>query len=92
MRDYRSIRYAAAGDYIGSVSGSSGDYDLTLDDGTVIEAYDETAGTFDTTAPVAGDLAVFGILTGDRRVVVANVEVIKAAVAALFIIPVDATL
>lgn len=91
MRDYRTINMVGAGDFIASVTGASGDYDLTLDDGTVIEEYDETAGTFSTSAPAAGDLAVFGIINGDRRVLVANVEVIPAADAANFLVPADAT-
>jgi hypothetical protein len=80
-----------SGDFIASVSGSTTDYDLTLDDGTVIEEYDETAGTFDTTAPQAGDLVLFGVLDGNRLIAsaVRSVEVIKAAVAANFFRPVD---
>ena len=91
MRDYRAIKMVGAGDFIASVTGSTGDYDITLDDGTVLEEYDETAGVFDSAAPVAGDLLTFGLLTGSRLITVANAQVIKAAVAADFIVPGDAT-
>jgi hypothetical protein len=91
MRNYRSIRMSGAGDFIASVSGSTGDYDLTLDDGTVFAGYDETTGTFSTAAPQAGDLLVFGIYTGQRLMTAANAEVIPAASAAAFIIPEDAS-
>ena len=91
MRDYRTINMVGSGDFIASVSGSSGDYDITLDNGFVLEAYDEAAGEFDTSAPVAGDLLTFGMLTGGRAPSVANAQVIKAAVAADFIVAKDAT-
>jgi hypothetical protein len=89
MRFYRTIKLSGVGDFIASVSGSSGDYDITLDNGFVLEEYDETAGVFDQEAPVAGDLLVFGALTGSRTPTVANAQVIKAAVAADFFTPED---
>jgi len=92
MRDYKSINMVGAGDYIASVSGSTGDYDLVTDSGFTLVEYDETAGTFDTTAPVAGDLLLFGAINGQRQAIVANAQVIKAAVAALFFAPADSTL
>lgn len=93
MRDYRTIKMVGAGDFIASVTGSTGDYDITLDDGTVYEGYDETAGTFSTDAPAAGDLLVFGIIDGNRLITSgsASPEVIPAADAANFIVPADAT-
>lgn len=91
MRDYRSINLVGAGDFIASVTGSTGDYDIVTDYGFTLVGYDETAGTFDTAAPVAGDLLTFGMITGGRKAVVANAEVIKAAVAAVIFVPGDAT-
>ena len=91
MRDYRSINLVGTGDFLASVSGSTGAYTLTTDYGFVLTGYDETAGTFDQTAPVAGDLLTFGMMTGQRAAVVANAEVIKAADAAVFFVPGDAT-
>ena len=91
MRFYRTIRMSSCGDFIASVSGSTGAYTITTDDGFVLAGYDETAGAFDTTAPVAGDLLTFGMITGQRHVTVANAEVIKAAVADVFVIPADAS-
>ncbi len=92
MRNYKTINITGCGDYIASVSGSTGDYDITLDDGFVLEGYDETAGIFDTAAPVAGDLLLFGPITNSPLVTVANAQVVKAAVAADFFRPVDGTL
>ena len=91
MRDYRSINLIGAGDFIASVTGSTGDYDITTDYGFVLTGYDETAGNFSTAAPAAGDLLTFGILTGNRKAIVANAEVIIAADAANYFIPGDAT-
>ena len=75
-------------DQIASVSGSTGDYDLTLDNGEVITGYDETAGSFDTAAPVADDYACFGILGGTRNMTAADCEVIKEAVFNNFMLPI----
>jgi hypothetical protein len=91
MRDYRTINMVGAGDFIASVSGVTTDYDITLDDGTVLEGYDETAGTFSTAAPVAGDLLVFGIINGQRLISVANAEVVPADMASAFVVPADPT-
>lgn len=89
MRTYRTINITGAGDFIASVSGSTGDYDITLDDGFILTGYDETAGSYSTAAPAAGDLLLFGPLTGQRAATVANAEVIPAAQAADFFKPVD---
>ena len=93
MRDYRSNSLIGSGDFIASVSGSSGDYDLTLDDGTVIEEYDETASLYPEAAgditPAAGDLALIGVNTGNRIVSGANCQVISAEVAAWLFNPAD---
>lgn len=75
-------------DQIASVSGSTGDYDITLDNGEVLTGYDETAGNFDTAAPVADDYICFGILNGDMTFSAANAEVIKEAVFNLFMLPI----
>lgn len=91
MRDYRSINLVGAGDFIASVTGTTTDYDIVTDDGFTLTGYDETAGIFDTAAPVAGDLLTFGIMNGQRKAIVANAQVIKAAVAADFMVPGDAT-
>lgn len=80
MRLYKTIHMAAPGDQIASVSGVSGDYDITLDNGEVITGYDQTGGAFDTTAPVADDFILFGVLGGSRAMTAANAEVIKEAV------------
>jgi hypothetical protein len=92
MRDYRTINMVGAGDFIASVSGSSGDYDLTLDNGFVFEGYDNTADTSlgDGTAPAAGDLCIFGALDGNRSVA-GQPNVVQAATAAIFFAPADAT-
>ena len=85
MKDYRTTRLTGAGDFIASVSGSGTDFDITLDDGTVLEEFNPDA-TFllQGADPVAGDLCTFGILTGDRLITVANAQVIPAAMAAAF--------
>ena len=75
-------------DQIASVSGSSGDYDLTLDSGLVLEEYDETDGSFDTAAPVADDYVCFGMDGGGREYTAANAEVIKEAVFNIFMLPI----
>jgi len=92
MRDYRCVNFVGAGDFIASVSGSSGDYDLTLDNGYVFEGYDETADTSlgDGTAPAAGDLCIWGALDGKRQVS-NQPNVVQAATAAIFFVPADAT-
>jgi hypothetical protein len=82
MRLFKTIHMAGPGDFIASVSGSSGDYDITLDNGETIEGYDETAGAFSTAEPVADDLVVFGFQGGSRAFTAANAEVIPAAQAA----------
>jgi hypothetical protein len=76
---YGKINIKCAYDWIVSVSGSSGDYDIVLGSGVTIEEYDETAGSFDTTAPAANDMITFGLLTGSPLIDVANCEVIAAA-------------
>ena len=81
---YERIRLTAAYAWIASVSGSTGDYDLTLSNGVVLEGYDETAGNFDTGAPQANDMITFGLLTGSPLITVANAEVIDAADATLW--------
>lgn len=91
MRTYRSINMAGAGDFIASVTGATGDYDITLDNGFTLTAYDETAGTISTATPAAGDLLVFGLLTDSEIFSVANAEVIPAAQAANFFKPIDLT-
>jgi len=92
MRNYRGLPIAGVGDFISGVSGSSGNYDLTLDDGTVIEEYDEGDGlVISADAPAAGDLCLIGARTGSRSLDVANVDVIPAEIAAYFFRPADQT-
>lgn len=91
MRTYRSLPIAGVGDFIASVSGSSGDYDITLDDGTVLTAYDETAGKFSTAAPAAADLLLFGTLLESEAISVANAQVLDAEWVAYFFRPEDQT-
>ena len=82
MRFFKSEHKAGVGEFIASVTGSTGDYDLTLRDGTVYEEYDETANGYGTAAPVAGDLCIFGIGGGDsagRRPTHGDIQVIPAA-------------
>lgn len=90
MRLYKSKHISGVGDFIASVSGTTTDYDITLDDGTVIEGYDETAGAWEATAaPAAGDFLIIGSDGGSRALAVANCEVIPAAIAALVFNPAD---
>lgn len=93
MRDYRGLPIAGCGDFIASVSGSGTDFDLTLDDGTVLEAYnpDASGSLISGLDPAAGMLCLFGPITGDRTVTVANAYVVPAAVAAIFFRPADQT-
>lgn len=76
---FETIRMKCTGSWIASVSGGSGNYELTLANGQVISGYDETAGNFDTGAPQASDLCTFGLLGTARDVENADVEVIDAA-------------
>lgn len=73
---------------IASVTGSTGDYDIVLDNGETLTGYDETAGSFDTAAPVADDYVCFGLLDSDPAFSAANAEVIKEAVFNLFMFPI----
>ena len=73
---------------IASVSGLTGAYTLVLDNGESLVGYDETAGSFDTAAPVADDYCCFGLLDGDHTFSAANAEVIKEAVFNLFMLPI----
>lgn len=92
MRSYRALPIAGCGDFIASVSGSSGDYDITLDDGTVLEEYDETStDLISNDTPAAGDLCVFGLRTLTEVVSVANCDVIPAEVAEFLFRPADQT-
>lgn len=84
----KSKHLACVVDQIASVTGSTGDYDITLDNGEVITGYDETAGSFDTAAPVADDYVCFGLLTASRAFTAANAEVIKEAVFNNFMLPI----
>jgi hypothetical protein len=94
MKTFRTVRMCAPGEFISSVSGSTGDYDLTLDDGTIIEGYDEGEGNFTSAAPAIGDLVMVGALTGHQLLSAAvgtlDIDVIPAAQAANFVIPADA--
>lgn len=93
MRDYKSLNIAGCGDFIASVSGSGTDFDLTLDDGTVLETYnpDHTGSLITGLDPAAGMLCLFGPITGARNVTVANCYVVPAAVAAILFRPADQT-
>lgn len=64
MKFFDSKHFAGVGDYIVSVTGSTGDYDLTLRNGLTIVEYDETAGVFSTAAPTPGDVLLIGSQTG----------------------------
>lgn len=76
---YARVRLTGAYNWIASVSGSTGNYSITLDNGVVITGYDETAGVYDTTAPAANDMITFGLVTGSPLLTAANAEVIAAA-------------
>lgn len=65
MRFFKTGHKAGVGEFISGVTGSTGDYDLTLQDGTVFEEYDETANTYGVAAPAKGDLCLFGSAGGD---------------------------
>jgi hypothetical protein len=92
MRLYRGLPLSGVGDFIASVSGSSGDYDITMDNGIVLEAYDETdTSLISNDAPAAGDLLVFGLRLDSRAATVANADVIPAEIAAYFFRPADQT-
>jgi hypothetical protein len=80
--------FSGPGDYIDSVSGSSGDYDLTLRSGEVVEGYDETAGLFSTAAPIPGDLYIKNYLAGPA-ITAAVEQVIPAALAYLLCVTRD---
>lgn len=84
MKFFDSKRFAGVGDYIVSVSGSTGDYDLTLRNGLTIEEYDETAGVFSTAAPTPGDVLLLGSQTGTaagRAIDTADLQVVPSAMA-----------
>lgn len=92
MRSYRTTSLSGAGDFIASVSGSGTDFDITLDDGTVLEEYNpDSTSIIEGADPAAGDLLVFGLRTGTREVSVANADVIPAEIAAYFFNPADQT-
>jgi hypothetical protein len=74
---------AGPGYTIASVSGSTGAYDLTFDNGETLTGYDETVGNFSTATPTADDICFFGLITSDPRFTVANAEVIPADLAAV---------
>ena len=84
MKFFDSKRFAGVGDYIVSVTGSTGDYDLTLRNGLVIEEYDETAGVFSTAAPSPGDVLLLGSQTGTaagRAIDTSDLQVIPSTLA-----------
>lgn len=81
MKFFDSKRFAGVGDYILSVTGSTGDYDLTLRSGYVIEEYDETAGVFSTSAPTPGDVVIKGTQTGLRTIASTDWQVIPSTMA-----------
>lgn len=84
LKFFDSKRFAGIGDYIVSVTGSTGDYDLTLRSGHTIEEYDETAGVFSTAAPSPGDVLLFGSQTGTtagRKIDGTDLQVIPSALA-----------
>jgi hypothetical protein len=85
MKNFVSRHLAGVGNYIASVSGSTGDYDLTLVDGTVYEGYDETANSFGTAAPGRGDLCLFGTDGATRRIGSADVDVLPLEIANQFL-------
>jgi hypothetical protein len=88
MQDYRTLNLDAPGDFIASVAGLTTDYDLTLDNGIVIEGYDETASVLNPdAAPEAGDLCLIGVITNNLAPTGANAEVVSAAAAAIYWIP-----
>ena len=92
MRDYKTVHRAGCGDFIASVSGSGTDFDITLDDGTVLEEYNPDAATvLFGDDPQAGDLLLFGLVLDSRAVTVANAQLVPAAYAAAFLNPADQT-
>lgn len=83
LKVFDSKRFAGVGDYIVSVSGSTGDYDLTLRSGLVVVEYDETAGSFSTAAPTPGDVLLMGTggTAAGRLPAGSDLEVIPATLA-----------
>jgi hypothetical protein len=84
MKFFDSKHFAGVGDYIVSVTGSTGDYDLTLRSGLTIEEYDETAGVFSTAAPSPGDVLLLGSQTGtgaSRAADTTDLQVVPATLA-----------
>lgn len=84
MKFFDSKRFAAVGDYIVSVSGSTGDYDLTLRNGLTIVEYDETAGVFSTAAPSPGDVLLLGSQVGSaasRAIDTTDLQVVPSTLA-----------
>ena len=84
----KSKHLACVVEQIASVTGVSGDYDIVLDNGEVLEGYDETAGSYDTAAPVADDYCTFGLDGGSRSFTAANAQVMKEAVFNIFMMPI----
>jgi hypothetical protein len=92
MRYYRSNKMSAVGDFVASVSGSGNDFDITLDDGTVLEEYDpDSTSLLFGDDPAAGGLLLFGLRTSSRAQTVANADFIPATVAAALFNPLDQT-
>ena len=81
MQTFDTSRFAGVGEYIVSVTGTGGDYDLTLRSGKVITAYDNTAGVFSVAAPTPGDVFLIGTQTGERKIASTDWQVIPSALA-----------
>ena len=85
MKDYRTINMVGTGEFVSGITGSNTDFDVTLDDGTVLETYNpDHADKLFPDDPAAGGLLVFGLRTDSRAVVTANADFIPATMAALF--------
>lgn len=78
IKMYATIHMAAPGALITAVSGATGAYDLTLENGEIIVGYDETAGDFSVGVPVIGDLCLFGALGGSQAFTAANANVVPS--------------
>lgn len=92
MKIFVTTHTSGVGGFITAVTGSTGDYDLTLDDGTTVEGYDETAGSFSTDAPLPGDLFIYGEDGSGRLLASADQDVVPAKTASKFFRFKDVTL
>ena len=89
MQLFRFLNTRGVGDFISAVSGSTGNYTVTLEGGYTYAGFNEALNLYGTAAPVVGDLCLFGSATGagdGRKPVNGDIQVIPSALTEVLIV------